>query len=257
MESTTQLHSVSNATTLAQLEKKASQQLPPLAEINRPNLTTKEASFYLNRSPQTLRGWACRSGTGPLKPRRIGGILAWSTAEVKALCGVQAGFAAPIYLFGLALLVLLIWATWPGVLSALDWAGLSMLGAGVIENFDDKLGEDLHPLPEREILGSLGDCLAQTARYEPLGYSKITAVIYDIDGPVLNLHLESATAAMFEALVTIFIRAGTTPEHVREILKQVARNLKPYDTLEPWTPKEPSSARPIDTLGPWLPKEFL
>jgi hypothetical protein len=26
---------------------------------------------------------------GPLRPRRIGGLLAWSTAEVKALAGVS------------------------------------------------------------------------------------------------------------------------------------------------------------------------
>ena len=61
---------------------------PPLAEVTRPNLKTAEAAFYLNRSCQTLRGWACVSGTGPIRPRRIGGILAWPTAEVKALAGV-------------------------------------------------------------------------------------------------------------------------------------------------------------------------
>ena len=60
----------------------------PLEQVTRPNLTTAEASFYLNRRPQTLRGWACHSGTGPLVPKRIGGLLAWSTATVKALAGV-------------------------------------------------------------------------------------------------------------------------------------------------------------------------
>ena len=58
---------------------------PPLALVTKPNLTTGELAYYLNRSPQTLRGWACRSGTGPMKPKRIGGILAWPTVEAKAL----------------------------------------------------------------------------------------------------------------------------------------------------------------------------
>lgn len=61
---------------------------PPLALVTKPNLTTAEASYYLNRAKQTMRGWACKSGSGPLVPRRIGGILAWSTSEVKALAGV-------------------------------------------------------------------------------------------------------------------------------------------------------------------------
>lgn len=61
---------------------------PPLALVNKPNLTTAETAYYLNRRPQTLRGWACNSGSGPLVPKRIGGLLAWSTASVKALAGV-------------------------------------------------------------------------------------------------------------------------------------------------------------------------
>lgn len=62
----------------------------PLEQVTRPNLTTAETAHYLNRRPQTLRGWACKSGTGPMVPRRIGGLLAWPTAEVKALAGVTA-----------------------------------------------------------------------------------------------------------------------------------------------------------------------
>jgi hypothetical protein len=65
-------------------------QYQPLEQVTRPNLKTDEAAFYLNRRPQTLRVWACHSGTGPLVPKRIGGLLAWSTAEVKALAGVPA-----------------------------------------------------------------------------------------------------------------------------------------------------------------------
>jgi hypothetical protein len=65
-------------------------QYAPLEQVTKPNLTTAELAYYLNRAPQTLRGWACRSGTGPMKPKRIGGILAWSTVEAKTLAGVQA-----------------------------------------------------------------------------------------------------------------------------------------------------------------------
>ena len=60
----------------------------PLEQVTRPNLKTDEAAFYLNRRPQTLRAWAMRDGSGPIRPRRIGGLLAWPTAEVKALAGV-------------------------------------------------------------------------------------------------------------------------------------------------------------------------
>lgn len=65
------------------------QQFQPLELVNRPNLTTAETAFYLNRRPQTLRAWACLE-TFPdgLRPRRIGGLLAWPTVEVKALAGV-------------------------------------------------------------------------------------------------------------------------------------------------------------------------
>ncbi len=59
----------------------------PLEQVTRPNLTTAEAAYYLNRRPQTLRGWACLEN-GPLRPTRIGVLLAWSTASVKALAGV-------------------------------------------------------------------------------------------------------------------------------------------------------------------------
>lgn len=60
---------------------------PPLEQVTRPNLTTAEAAHFLNRKPQTLRAWACLEN-GPIRARRIGGLLAWSTADVKTLCGV-------------------------------------------------------------------------------------------------------------------------------------------------------------------------
>lgn len=59
----------------------------PLEQVTRPNLKTEEAAYYLNRRPQTLRAWACLDN-GPLRPKRLHGLLAWSTAEVKALAGV-------------------------------------------------------------------------------------------------------------------------------------------------------------------------
>jgi len=64
-------------------------QYPALDTITKPNLTTAEAGHYLNRRPQTLRAWGCLEN-GPIRPRRVGGLLAWPTAEVKALAGVQA-----------------------------------------------------------------------------------------------------------------------------------------------------------------------
>lgn len=68
--------------------QKFTAQYPPLEQVNRPNLTTAEAAYYLNRRPQTLRVWACLE-SGPLRPTRIGGLLAWNTASVKALTGVD------------------------------------------------------------------------------------------------------------------------------------------------------------------------
>jgi len=61
----------------------------PLHQVTRPNLTTAETAYYLNRRPQTLRGWACLEN-GPIRPTRIGGLLAWNTETVKALAGVTA-----------------------------------------------------------------------------------------------------------------------------------------------------------------------
>ena len=65
------------------------QQFQPLETVTKPNLTTAELAYYLNRRPQTLRSWACYSGTGPMMPKRIGGLLAWSTSEAKELAGVS------------------------------------------------------------------------------------------------------------------------------------------------------------------------
>ena len=64
-------------------------QYMPLEQVTKPKLPTSETAYYLDRRPQTLRGWACLEN-GPMRPRRIGGLLAWPTSEVKALAGVAA-----------------------------------------------------------------------------------------------------------------------------------------------------------------------
>ena len=63
------------------------QQFPPLEQVNRPTVDTAAAAHFLNRKPQTLRGWACMEN-GPLRPIRINGRLAWSVAEIRAVLGV-------------------------------------------------------------------------------------------------------------------------------------------------------------------------
>lgn len=61
----------------------------PLEQVTKPNLTTAETAYYLDRRPQTLRVWACLE-SGPIRPIRISGLLAWNTTAVKTLAGVSA-----------------------------------------------------------------------------------------------------------------------------------------------------------------------
>lgn len=56
----------------------------PLRSLTKPTVGTEDAAFYLNRRPQTLRGWAC-FGCGPIKPRRINGRLAWPVSRLREL----------------------------------------------------------------------------------------------------------------------------------------------------------------------------
>jgi hypothetical protein len=63
------------------------QQFPPLELVNRPTVPTEQAAHYLLRRPQTLRGWACLE-TGPIRPIRICGRLAWNVADIKSLLQV-------------------------------------------------------------------------------------------------------------------------------------------------------------------------
>ena len=47
-------------------------------------LVTNDAAKVLNRSPQTLRKWACLEN-GPIRPIRINGRLAWRAADLQNL----------------------------------------------------------------------------------------------------------------------------------------------------------------------------
>ena len=58
----------------------------PLPLETRPAVDTAAAAHYLNRRPQTLRGWACLEN-GPLRPIRVNGRLAWNVAEIRRLLG--------------------------------------------------------------------------------------------------------------------------------------------------------------------------
>ncbi len=60
------------------------QQFPPLESVNRPTVDTAAAAYYLNRRPQTLRSWACLE-SGPVRPIRINGRLAWKTEDLRRL----------------------------------------------------------------------------------------------------------------------------------------------------------------------------
>ena len=63
--------------------------LIPLAQETRTVITTAEAARHLNRAQQTLRLWAMRDGSGPIRPMRVHGRLAWPVAEIKRVLGVQ------------------------------------------------------------------------------------------------------------------------------------------------------------------------
>lgn len=60
---------------------------PPLEQITRPTVPTEQASYYLDRRPQTMRGWACLEN-GPIRPVRINGRLAWKVSDLRRVLGV-------------------------------------------------------------------------------------------------------------------------------------------------------------------------
>lgn len=59
-----------------------------LDDETRSVLDTASAAHHLNRRPQTLRGWACAQ-TGPLRPLRVNGRLAWRVTDLKRVLGVE------------------------------------------------------------------------------------------------------------------------------------------------------------------------
>lgn len=60
------------------------QTFPPLEQETRSHIPTAPAAFYLLRKPQTMRAYACLE-TGPLRPIRINGRLAWAVADIRKL----------------------------------------------------------------------------------------------------------------------------------------------------------------------------
>jgi hypothetical protein len=60
---------------------------PALETETRPAVDTATAAHYLNRRPQTLRGWACLEN-GPVRPLRINGRLAWPVADLRRVLGL-------------------------------------------------------------------------------------------------------------------------------------------------------------------------
>lgn len=65
-------------------------QYTPLAQVQRTHVETNAAAHYLNRKPQTLRGWHCH-GAFPadgLRPVVLNGRLAWSVSAIKSVMGV-------------------------------------------------------------------------------------------------------------------------------------------------------------------------
>ena len=54
------------------------------ALLDRPTLSTEEAAALLHRKPQTLRKWASTE-TGPVRPIRIFGRLAWPADAIRRL----------------------------------------------------------------------------------------------------------------------------------------------------------------------------
>ncbi len=72
------------------MNKRFIQQFPPLESVTRPTVETAAAAFYLNRRPQTLRGWAC-ADSGAIRPIRLYGRLAWNVCDIRRVLKVNGG----------------------------------------------------------------------------------------------------------------------------------------------------------------------
>lgn len=83
---TTTLHSADTRRAVTQ-----PQQFPALETITRPMVSTAAAAYYLNRQPQTLRGWACAQ-TFPegLRPVLFQNRLCWPVAGIRSALGLTA-----------------------------------------------------------------------------------------------------------------------------------------------------------------------
>jgi hypothetical protein len=62
---------------------------PPLETVTSPTVDNAAAAYYLNRTKQTMRLWACNEN-GPIRPLRVNRRLAWPTAEIRRLTGMVA-----------------------------------------------------------------------------------------------------------------------------------------------------------------------
>lgn len=67
---------------------------PSLESETRSHVETACAGFHLSRSPQTMRTWACQE-TGPLRPARINGRLAWAVSDLKRILSGSQTTASP------------------------------------------------------------------------------------------------------------------------------------------------------------------
>jgi hypothetical protein len=68
------------------MARKTDGAIPALEDETREVVPTYVAAHHLMRQEQTLRGWACREN-GPIRPRRVNGLLGWPTAEIRQLVG--------------------------------------------------------------------------------------------------------------------------------------------------------------------------
>lgn len=59
---------------------------PSIDVETRTAVDTATAAFHLNRKPQTLRVWATYE-SGPIRPIRVYGRLAWPVAEIRRILG--------------------------------------------------------------------------------------------------------------------------------------------------------------------------
>lgn len=57
-----------------------------LSEEQRTHVDTARAAYYLGRKPQTMRIWASTE-SGPIRPIRVNGRLAWPVAVIRNLLG--------------------------------------------------------------------------------------------------------------------------------------------------------------------------